>query len=113
MHLSRASRAVGLAVVLACAGAAASHSPKSGPRLHRLGIRELMFRPHELQVATGDTIRWANQDIVPHTVTADDAGWDSGEIPPGGEFTLVVEGHDAIPYVCRYHATMTATLLVR
>jgi plastocyanin len=102
----------GLAVVLACAGATAG-TPAPRAVHHRLNIRNLTFQPRDLQVAPGDTLSWVNHDIVSHTVTASDARWDSGEVPPGGEFTLIAEGAEAVPYQCRYHPTMTGNLVVR
>lgn len=105
-------RALGLAVVLGCAGAA-SGSPPLRSRHHRVDIRDVLYEPRELRVAPGDTVSWIHRGIVPHTVTATDAGWDSGELAPGAEFTLVAAGTGTVHYVCRYHATMTGRLLVR
>lgn len=81
------------------------------PRAHRqVEIEGLAFRPAALVVASGDTVSWTNRDIVPHTVTAAEGQWDSGEIPAGGSFTVVVGGSREQRYYCRYHPTMTATL---
>lgn len=82
----------------------------SRPMAHRVTISELSFRPAQLRVAPGDTVTWTNDDLVPHTVTAVDGRWDSGEIPPGGAFTIVVETTDPIQYDCRYHPVMVGEL---
>lgn len=82
----------------------------SRPVTHAIAIDRLAFRPPELRVARGDTVTWTNDDLVPHTVTAVDGRWDSGEIPPGGTFTIVVETTDSIPYDCRYHPVMIGEL---
>lgn len=108
-----ALRGIGLTAVLALAGAAASGSSETPLRHHRVDIRGLTFHPRELHVAPGDTVSWVNHDIVPHTVTATDSGWDSGEVSSGGRFTRVVEGSGARPYTCRYHPTMAGMLIVR
>lgn len=73
-------------------------------------MRGLMFQPPDREVAPGDTISWINHDIVAHTVTGFDGRWDSGEIPPGGRFTLVAESADTLRYKCRYHPTMVGSL---
>lgn len=78
-----------------------------------MDIRELVFQPQNLHVAPGDTVTWINHDIVSHTATAVDSGWDSGELPTDGEFTWVAKGSGAWPYVCRYHSTMTGNVMVR
>lgn len=99
------------AVVLALAGTAACAS-KSTPRHHRLDIRDAAFQPGTLAVAVGDTVTWVNRDIVPHTVTALDGSWDSGNLPPGEQFTLIVPSVEATRYLCRYHPTMAGVLEV-
>lgn len=74
-------------------------------------MRGLMFQPTDRQVASGDTISWVNHDIVPHTVTGFEGRWDSGDIPPGGSFTLVAERAGTMRYKCRYHPTMIGSLV--
>lgn len=101
----------GLAVIVAGAVAAASPSPTPS-RHHRVDMRAVRFQPGALDVAPGDRVAWTNHDAVPHTVTAADASWDSGEVAPGETFTWVVKGTGTIPYVCRYHATMKGRLTV-
>jgi plastocyanin len=97
------------AAVLALAGTTACAS-EAAPRHHRLNIRDAAFQPGTLAVAVGDTVTWVNGDIVPHTVTALDGAWDSDELPPGEQFTLIVAGAEATPYYCRYHPTMVGVL---
>lgn len=100
------------AAVLALAGTTACAS-ESAPRHHRLDIRNAAFQPGTLAVAVGDTVTWVNRDIVPHTVTARDGTWDSNELPPGEQFTLIVASAEATPYYCRYHPTMVGAFEVR
>lgn len=100
---------VGTVAALALAGVATSCGPAEGPRHHRLELRDLAFRPGELEVAVGDTLTWTNHDIVPHTVTGD--AWDSGGLAAGESYTMVVEESDATGYACLYHPTMTGRLV--
>lgn len=76
-------------------------------------MRELAFLPADVALRAGDTVSWINRDLVPHTVTARDGSWDSGEIAPGESFTLAADAQTAAPFVCRYHPTMTGSLTVR
>ena len=99
------------ALALAGVAVAASGPPAAGPR--SLAIRELRFEPDDLALSPGDSVTWTNEDVVPHTVTAADGSWDSGELAPGERWTVVVEGDGAVPYLCRYHPTMRGSLELR
>lgn len=109
--MTRAEPARVLAAVLGIAGAAAC-APATRAH-HHVEIAGLVFRPGALTVAPGDTVSWINRDIVPHTATAREGRWDSGEIPAGGSFTLVVGEPGELRYYCRYHPDMTAALSSR
>jgi plastocyanin len=100
----------GIAAVLVWTGAAASAPPGLKHREHRVEIRDLAFVPAVIRVEPGDTVYWRNDDLVPHTVTAADSSWNSGELPPGGEFRWVSDGPESIAYTCLYHPSMTGRL---
>jgi plastocyanin len=70
------------------------------------------FTPATLTIRTGESVRWFNDDAMPHTVTAADRSWDSGNLPPGGSFERRFDAAGTYSYVCLYHASMTATLVV-
>lgn len=84
------------------------------PTIIEVEIRGFEYRPAVLRVVPGDTVRWTNHDIVPHTVTEAEVGtvdrWDSGQIAAGESYTKVIAAADLGSYYCRYHPTMTATL---
>ena len=73
---------------------------------HEIEIRSFKFHPSVIQVRVGDTIRWTNNDLAPHTATADEFGWDSGplERDETGEL-LVTEGMEHT-YFCVFHPHM-------
>lgn len=96
-------------VALAVAGAAACGTG-SPSRVHEVEIQAARFLPPTVAVAEGDTVRWVNRDLVPHTVTAEDGGWGSGALAPGEAFVLVVGRVEASRYICSYHPTMTGVL---
>jgi len=73
----------------------------------------MKFSPDRLEVAVGDTVTWTNKDLVPHTVTAAGAGIESGNIAPGASWKYVVKRRGEVNYVCRYHPTMKAILVVK
>ncbi len=102
-------RLAGAAVVIATAAygcARSSGTAGARPARHDVTIRQIAFQPAALDAAPGDTVVWHNRDIVPHTVSAADHAWDSGNLPPDSSFSLVVPPRDSLPYGCRYHTNM-------
>lgn len=87
-------------------------SARGKPRTHIVDIAEFVFSPAVLSVQTGDTIRWINKDIVPHTATATDESWDTGDLKPGasGEIKVTTATHTA--YFCRFHPSMKAVMRI-
>ena len=80
---------------------------------HTVSIQGMRYVPERLEVAPGDTVRWINKDIVPHTVTAKNAGIESGELAQGKAWKLVVRKKGEVDYVCRLHPGMRGVLMVR
>ena len=70
------------------------------------------FEPATLTVAPGSTVRWFNDDALPHTVTAADDSWDSGNLAPGGSFERRFDSAGSYAYLCRYHPGQTGTIVV-
>lgn len=70
------------------------------------------FEPAKLTVAPGSTVQWFNDDALPHTVTAADGSWDSGNLAPGGRFERRYGAVGTYAYRCRYHPSMTGTIVV-
>jgi len=52
-------------------------------------------------------------DAVTHTVTSDNAAWDSGNIPAGGTFKFTFTTAGTFPYHCTIHPGMTGTIIVQ
>ncbi|HLF17122.1 MAG TPA: plastocyanin/azurin family copper-binding protein [Candidatus Thermoplasmatota archaeon] len=80
------------------------------------------FVDGSIAVQAGDTVRWLHRDgAVPHSVTADDGTFDSGEcpgttcmqeLPTRDTFEFTFDAVGEFPYHCRVHATMTDTITV-
>lgn len=81
------------------------------PANYTVEIKDLAFFPSTLSVRVGDTVTWVNQDVVPHTATATDASWDSGEIAANGSTETVVKEGMSSAYFCRFHPVMTGELV--
>jgi plastocyanin len=76
-------------------------------------MRTVSFNPKRIEIATGTTVTWTNNDPLVHTVTADDGSWDSGPIEPGKSWshTFTQPGEYAIH--CTPHPFMKAVVVVR
>src|SRR5829696_3796940 len=76
-------------------------------------IKDYAFSPPMLTVAAGTTVTWTNADAVPHTATASDGTFDSGNLNPGQTFAFTFKTPGSYPYVCQYHAGMQGTIVVQ
>ncbi|HEX2175361.1 MAG TPA: cupredoxin domain-containing protein [Nocardioidaceae bacterium] len=90
-----------------------SAEPEAGSKNHTVDIVDFLYEPDPLEVNVGDTVTFVNKDAAPHTATADDKSWDSGNMNQGDEWTLEVEKPGEVPYFCIYHPNMTGTLIVK
>ena len=87
------------------AGAAAATFPVS--------IQFQDFGPGQLDLLPGETVRWENVSERTHTVTADDASFDSGDVDPGVTFTREFDTPGAFGYHCTKHAGMVGEVDVQ
>ena len=72
------------------------------------------FAPATVTASVGQTLRWTNSDAIAHTVTATDgAGFDSGTVEGGGEFSYTTRKAGQISYLCEFHPGMTGTITVQ
>jgi plastocyanin len=98
--------------VALCALAFAGISCAAGAATHAVTIEGMKSQPDTVTVQRGDRITWTNKDLVPHTVTS--AGvFDSGAIAPGKSWSWVATAPGAHDYVCTYHPTMKARVVVK
>jgi plastocyanin len=81
---------------------------------YTIEIKQLKYFPNVVTVHPGDTVQWKNSDIVPHTATTVDKGFDSGSIAVGGTWTLTVPAKTGdYFYKCTFHPNMKAKLIVQ
>ena len=71
------------------------------------------YSPDALSVDAGTTVTWVNTDSVSHTSTSDAAGWNSGEVVPGGQFSFAFQSAGTFPYHCTIHHGMVGTVVAR
>ena len=80
----------------------------------RVTVRLLKFSPESIQVATGQTVEWANSDLTPHTVTSQGSGdLSSGSIDAGASWRHTFTQPGSFPYFCTFHPEMKGTVVVK
>ena len=79
---------------------------------HVVLISGFKYQPEVLTVNAGDTVEWQNKDIVPHSATASDKSFDSGNIASGASWKFVAGTKGTYYYLCTLHPNMKARLVV-
>ena len=70
------------------------------------------FVPRAINVMPGSIVSWTNEDMTPHTVTADNNLFDAGPISPGDTFENVFDTPGELGYHCSIHPWMTGRVMV-
>ncbi len=102
-----------LLLALALSGVSAGALADRASARHEVVIDAMRYAPETLEVKAGDTVVWTNKDPFPHTVTARNHAFDSGEIAADGSWKLKATRKGTFTYVCTLHPTMKATLIVK
>src|SRR5919106_1269109 len=75
------------------------------------------YSPNPVQVSTGATVTWTNDDAQPHTATSGEAvtpdgNFDSGIMAPAATFDFTFTEAGESPYFCLLHPNMVGTVSV-
>jgi plastocyanin len=72
------------------------------------------YTPADITVVIGvnNTVVWANNDDMPHTVTALNGSFDSANLNPGKSFVHTFTNSGVFAYTCTYHRWMNGTVTV-
>jgi plastocyanin len=82
--------------------------------VHTVSIVDFAFVPQTDTITAADSIRWVNNGAVFHTTTSNTSVWNSGTLSPGpSSFTRQFSTSGSFPYQCKFHPSMTGTILVR
>jgi hypothetical protein len=71
------------------------------------------YTPKTLPVVAGETVRWTQDSVRKHTVTARDASFDSGSLSTGETYERTFAAVGDYPYYCRLHAGISGEIDVR
>ena len=85
-------------------------SPPAAARDIHVVVSAAKFGPIA-EARVGDVVVWDNQDIVDHTATSRDGGFDV-VLPSGATTRLKLVKVGRFPVICRYHPGMDAMITV-
>lgn len=77
----------------------------------QIKMADVAYAPAQVSAHVGDTIEWTNDDIVTHTATARNGGWDV-MIEPKGKGSITLKSSGTIEYYCRLHPNMVGSITV-
>ena len=105
------------AVPEAAAGTVAPAVQPAGsvaPAAVKVTIRLLKYFPDTIQITTGETVEWMNNDLTPHTVTSDPGGeLNSGSIDVGATWRHTFTQPGTFAYFCTFHREMKGNVIVK
>lgn len=90
-------------------------SPVATGAIVLVEIEDNAFSPSRVEIAVGDTVRWKNLDISPHSVISDEdeEQVDSGRMDKGAGFRHRFDSPGTFNYECGYHQNMGGVVVVR
>jgi len=84
------------------------------PAAVKVTIRSLKYSQDTIQIKTGETVEWLNDDLTPHTVTSDSGEkFDSGSIDVGATWSHTFTQPGTFAYFCTFHREMKGSLVVK
>lgn len=100
---------VAMAINVSCAPSS-SPPPQSG--VTDVAIRNMAFSPASITIEVNESVRWTNQDFVPHSATSGDPGdadageaFETGDLGLGDSATITFNEPGEYVYFCRWHPT--------
>ena len=91
---------------------AAAPAPEASP-VSVIHVKNFAFVPATVTIHPGQTVRWVQDDDTPHTVTAADKSFDSGNLDQKATYKHTFAKEGTYAYVCAYHPTMKGTVVVK
>ncbi|MCK9518795.1 MAG: cupredoxin family copper-binding protein [Dehalococcoidia bacterium] len=77
-----------------------------------VNIQGFAFAPANVAVNVGDSVTWTNSDTVPHTATADDGSFNTGNLNTGASGSVTFNTAGTFAYFCAIHPSMRGTVVV-
>lgn len=105
-----AAVAVAAGSAAGCGGSGGSGEPVATTEVAM--VKSYRFDPKAIEIETGQTVTWRNDDNFTHTVQVD--GQEDREVEPGGSVSIKFDKPGTYHYVCRLHRRdMDGDVIVR
>ena len=81
------------------------------PAAVSVSIGDNFYKPEDVKIRVGQSIKWRNNGAVPHTVTSDGDStvkFDSGNLDPKGAYALKPATRGKLTYYCTIHGKVQA-----
>ncbi len=75
-------------------------------------IAGFAFDPATVTIQVGDSVTWTNEDSAPHTATAGDGSFDTGQLGNGDSETVTFDAAGTFAYICSIHPQMAGSVVV-
>ena len=75
-------------------------------------IQNFAFQPKDVTVKVGTKITWMNMDTAPHTATASDGSFNTGNLTTGQSASVTFTKMGDYAYICAVHPRMTGMVHV-
>ncbi len=76
-------------------------------------VKGFAFVPATVTVSAGQSVRFVQDDQTPHTVSAVDKSFDSGNLDQHPTWSHAFAKPGTYAYICAYHPAMTGTIVVK
>jgi plastocyanin len=87
-------------------------TPDSRPATGTVNIIDFAYDPGSSSIRVGDTLVWENFGAAPHTVTAEDGSFTSGNLSSGQTYRRTFTTTGTFTYFCTLHPEMRAAIAV-
>ena len=85
------------------AGAAARNDRRRRRASASVDVVDDAFQPSQVTIDVGDEVTWTSSGQHPHTVTADDGSFASGDLATGDSFSTTFDRAGSFPFYCEFH----------
>ena len=77
------------------------------------GRTNTAYSPSPVTVAVGSTVTFKNDDVAPHDARADNGGFSTPVLQPGGTANVTLATAGSFVYHCSIHPGMVGTITVQ
>jgi len=76
-------------------------------------VKDFLFTPNELTVPVGTTVKWVNNDDIPHNVVDTAKAFRSKPFDTGETFSFTFDKAGTFNYFCSLHPKMVGKVVVQ